>query len=43
LNVPPQMFIEVQKNNTIIRCPHCNRILFWEGDRDRKSMGLSRG
>ena len=36
VNVPPQLFIEVQKNNALVRCPHCNRILFWEGDRDRK-------
>jgi predicted nucleic acid-binding Zn-ribbon protein len=36
VNVPPQLFIEVQKNNTIVRCPHCNRILFWEGDQNRK-------
>jgi predicted nucleic acid-binding Zn-ribbon protein len=36
LNVPPQMFIEVQKNNVLVRCPHCNRILYWDGDRDRK-------
>jgi len=32
LNIPPQMFIEVQKNNTLIRCPNCNRILYWERD-----------
>ncbi len=36
VNVPPQLFIEVQKNNALVRCPHCNRILYWEGDRDRK-------
>jgi len=36
VNVPPQMFIEVQKNKALVRCPHCNRILFWEGDRNRK-------
>jgi len=36
VNVPPQMFIEVQKNNALIRCPHCNRILYWDEDRDRK-------
>ena len=29
VNVPPQMFIEVQKNNALIRCPNCNRILYW--------------
>jgi len=27
------MFIEVQKNNALVRCPNCNRILYWEGDR----------
>ena len=36
VNVPPQLFIEVQKNNTLVRCPHCNRILYWEGDRNPK-------
>ena len=36
VNVPPQMFIEVQKNNALIRCPHCNRILYWEGDGETK-------
>jgi len=32
LNIPPQMYIEVQKNNTLIQCPHCNRILYWDGN-----------
>jgi len=36
VNVPPQLFIEVQKNNALVRCPHCNRILYWEGDRNTK-------
>ena len=36
VHVPPQMFIEVQKNNALIRCPNCNRILYWEGNRDKK-------
>ena len=36
VNIPPQMFIEVQKNNALIRCPNCNRILYWEGDRKTK-------
>ncbi len=30
LNIPPQMYNEVQKNNTLIQCPNCNRILYWE-------------
>lgn len=36
MNVPPQMFIEVQKNNALIRCPHCNRILYWDGNGEKK-------
>ncbi len=36
VNIPPQMYIEVQKNITLIRCPNCNRILYWEGDRKTK-------
>jgi predicted nucleic acid-binding Zn-ribbon protein len=36
VNVPPQLFIEVQKNKALVRCPHCNRILYWEGDRNTK-------
>jgi len=32
LNIPPQLFREVQKNNELIQCPHCSRILYWEGD-----------
>jgi hypothetical protein len=30
VHIPPQMFIEVQKNNEIIRCPNCNRILYFK-------------
>lgn len=36
VHVPPQMFIEVQKNNALIRCPNCNRILYWDGDGKKK-------
>jgi predicted nucleic acid-binding Zn-ribbon protein len=36
VNVPPQLFIEVQKNNAINRCPNCNRILYWDGNGDKK-------
>ncbi len=36
VNVPPQMYIEVQKNNALIRCPNCNRILYWEGNGKKK-------
>jgi hypothetical protein len=36
VNIPPQMYIEVQRNSDLIRCPNCNRILYWDGDRKRK-------
>jgi predicted nucleic acid-binding Zn-ribbon protein len=36
VNIPPQMFIEVQKTNALIRCPNCNRILYWEGGKKTK-------
>ncbi len=36
VNVPPQMFIEVQKNNSLIRCPNCNRILYWDGNGEKR-------
>jgi predicted nucleic acid-binding Zn-ribbon protein len=32
VNIPPQMYIEVQRNSELIRCPNCNRILYWDGD-----------
>jgi hypothetical protein len=30
MNIPPQLFIEVTKNKTLIQCPSCNRILFFQ-------------
>lgn len=36
VNIPPQMYIEVQRNNDLIRCPNCNRILYWDGDSKTK-------
>jgi predicted nucleic acid-binding Zn-ribbon protein len=36
VNVPPQMFIEAQKNDSLIRCPNCNRILYYEGNGEAK-------
>lgn len=32
LNIPPQKFIELQKDETILQCPHCHRFLFWVGN-----------
>ncbi len=30
MNLRPQLFIELQKQDALIICPNCNRILFWE-------------
>jgi predicted nucleic acid-binding Zn-ribbon protein len=35
MNIPPQLYIELQKDNDIKYCPHCNRIIYWE-DQNRK-------
>jgi hypothetical protein len=32
VHIPPQMYNEVRKNNTLILCPNCNRILYWAND-----------
>lgn len=32
LNIPPQKFIELMKDETIMQCPHCHRFLYWPGN-----------
>lgn len=29
MNIPPQLFVEIKKNEKIIQCPQCNRILYF--------------
>lgn len=31
LNLPPQKFIELQRNEQIMACPHCRRFIYWPG------------
>lgn len=31
MNIPPQLFVEIKKNEKVFQCPQCNRILFWKG------------
>ena len=31
LNIPPQKFIELQRDESILQCPHCHRFLYWSG------------
>ena len=30
MNIPPQLFVELKKNEEIYNCPHCRRILFYK-------------
>jgi hypothetical protein len=30
MNIPPQLYIELQKDVDIRYCPQCNRIIYWE-------------
>lgn len=31
MSIPPQLFIELQKDQTLIHCPHCHRYIYWPG------------
>jgi len=35
MNIPPQLYIELQKDVDLEYCPHCNRIIYWE-DQNKK-------
>jgi len=35
MNLRPQLYIELQKQDRLIFCPNCNRILFWENGSTR--------
>ena len=37
VNIPPQLFNEVKKCKTIIKCPHCSRILYWKKNHEAVS------
>jgi len=30
MNLRPQLYIELQKQEALILCPNCSRILFWD-------------
>jgi uncharacterized protein len=31
LNIPPQKFIELQRDDSIMQCPNCHRFMYWPG------------
>ena len=35
LNIPPQLYIELQHRNSLKNCPSCERIIYWESDTKR--------
>jgi predicted nucleic acid-binding Zn-ribbon protein len=35
LNIPPQMYIELQHRNSLKNCPNCERIIYWEDHNER--------
>jgi hypothetical protein len=37
MRVPPQLFNEIQRNQSVILCPSCQRILFWRSDGEEAS------
>lgn len=32
MNIPPQLFVEIRKNEEIIHCPQCRRILYYKNN-----------
>ena len=36
MNIPPQLYIELQKSEELLSCPNCNRIIYWhnQGEAD---------
>jgi len=32
MNIPPQLFVEIKKNEEILQCPQCRRILFYNSN-----------
>jgi len=41
MNLPPQMFIELQKNEQLLQCPNCQRIMYWLGHKEYQKAPLA--
>ena len=39
MNVPPQLFNQIQRMEQVILCPNCQRMLFWRADRAEEANG----
>ena len=43
MNILPQQYIDLQKGEEILQCPHCQRILYWLGEEaGEEEVNLSR-
>lgn len=43
MNLPPQTFIDLQKNETMMNCPNCLRIIYWTGHKAYKKSSQVSG
>jgi hypothetical protein len=41
MNILPQQFIDLQKGEEILQCPHCQRILYWQEEGAEEAAQLS--
>ena len=39
MNIPPQLFNQIQRNEQVIPCPNCQRILHWRPERAEQANG----
>jgi predicted nucleic acid-binding Zn-ribbon protein len=37
MNILPQQFIDLQKGEEILQCPHCQRILYWQEEEEAEA------
>jgi predicted nucleic acid-binding Zn-ribbon protein len=35
MNIPPQMYIELQMSSELLTCPNCNRIVYWHDQSEK--------
>ena len=35
MNIPPQMYNELQRGDSLKKCPNCDRIIYWKDENKR--------
>lgn len=38
MNIPPQMYIELQRSDELTTCPFCSRIIYWDAERASEAL-----